>query len=217
MRRASQFCSRCSTELVPGIGSTALDLGGVFTHERVVHREREPRRALARAETRRLEVQTAAHTHSVGRSRDELRSEPGSLEREGRVNPEVAVDLPGLLELERARDMSALPATVPPVEGALVHGHDSEVLGIRDPRAILALDPEHARHRGSVGLPEPDPPVIVGREHDHSVGQWRKCAWAILAATGPSKGTRTSRSAYRNREVPVEDDRRVHPRRTRSE
>ena len=128
-----------------------------------------------------LKCSGAAQAHRVGRSGDELGREPGALEREGRVDPQVAVDLARLLELERARDVGAHPAAIPAVEGALVHHHHREVLGVGGLGAILVLDPEHARHRGGVGLPEPDPAAIVGRQHEHSVGQARRLAWAILA------------------------------------
>ena len=159
----------------------ALDLGGVVADQRVVHRERELRGALARGEAGRLEVQGAAQAHRVGRGGDELGREPGALEREGRVDPQVAVDLAGLLELERARDMAAHLAAVPSVEGARIYHHHREILGVGDLGAILLLHPEHGRHRGGLGPPEPHPPAIVGRQHEPSLGQPRGLAWAFLA------------------------------------
>jgi hypothetical protein len=56
--------------------------------------------ALARGETGLLETQRAAQAHCVGRSGDELGREPGALEREGRMDPQIAVDLARFFELE---------------------------------------------------------------------------------------------------------------------
>ena len=59
----------------------ALDLGGVFADERVVHGEGELGGALAWGEAGRLEMQRAAQAHRVGRGGDELgreRRRPGA-------------------------------------------------------------------------------------------------------------------------------------------
>ena len=159
--------------------SVARSISGRRADQRGVHGEREPGGALPGPKPDALKCNGAAQAHGVGRGGDKLGREPGALERERRVDAQVAVDLAGLLELERARDMGAHPAAVPAVEGALVHHHDREVLGVGDLRAILVLHPEHARHRGGVGPPEPDPPAIVGGQHEPSLGQPRGLAWAI--------------------------------------
>jgi hypothetical protein len=85
------------------------------------------------------------------------------------VNPQIPVDLAGLLELDRARDVGAYLAAVPAVERAFEDDHHQEMLGVRRPDAILVLNAEHARHRRRVRSPEPHAPAIVGRQHPYAV------------------------------------------------
>ncbi len=148
-----------------------------------MHGESQLGGALSGSEAGRPEVQTPAQAGRIGRGGDELGREPRALQRERRMDAQVAVDLAGLLELERAGDMGTHPAAIPPVEGTLVNHHHGKVLGVGDLQAILVFHAEHAGHRRRVGTPEADLPAIVCRQHADSLGEARRLAWAILAAS----------------------------------
>jgi hypothetical protein len=81
------------------------------------------------------------------------------------VDPQIAVDLARLLELDGTGDVRPHLTAVPAVERALVDAHDHEVVRVGRPHPILVLDAQHARHRRTVGPPEADAPAIVGRDH----------------------------------------------------
>ena len=120
----------------------------------------------------RISTVTVPGPRTSGRGGDAPGVERGALERERRVDAQVAVDLTGLLELERARHVGVRLAAVPAIEGAGVHHHHREALGVGGLEPVLVLDPEHARHRGGIGPPEPEPPAILDG-HRRSVGHAR--------------------------------------------
>src|SRR4051794_18610839 len=105
-----------------------------------------------------------------------------ALDRERRMDPQVAVDLARLLELDRPGDVSAHAAAVPAVERASVDDHDQEVLRVRGPDPILVLDAQHAGHRRTVRPPEPNPAAIVGGQHacPAAYAQHGDATWVIL-------------------------------------